>query len=184
MNPKIIGLVAAIVVVAGGIYFFTAKDAQSPTEVANTNTQSNTEETLADNNSKRSLKDIVGLGGGQKCTYAMDNGSGTLYAGNGKARMDLAIQTSGQTIMSHMIVDGTTSYSWQDGQTTGIKITTNPSAPTNTPETSQQNNNTVDPNTEFDYDCSSWSIDNSLLTPPSNVTFQDLGASLQIPGGF
>jgi hypothetical protein len=64
-------------------------------------------------------------------------------------------------------------YLWMDGQTTGYVMSIESASPS--PESS------VNMNKQVDYNCSSWTADNSVFTLPTTVKFQDLNSLMQTP---
>ncbi len=124
------------------------------------------------------LKDLLGLGSAQKCTYT----GGTVYVASGKVRGDFGVTESGKTINSHMIVDGTTSYIWTDGEKTGFKMTFNPDAtsapaPSMSPSAAEAGQSgAMEAEQPQDYKCESWASDPTMFTLPKDITFQDFGS--------
>ena len=120
-----------------------------------------------------SLKSLLAMAGSRKCTFsdteASGQSQGTVFATTGKMRSDFSTVANGQTMKSHTIVDGQTSYVWVDGQTTGFKM--------DFESTPAQSGNpqarTVDPNKNISFSCSVWQIDNSLFAVPANIQFSD-----------
>ncbi len=117
-----------------------------------------------------SFKDLMGFSGSQKCVInspvGSTVGSGTVYVSSGKVRGDFVVDASGQSVTAHMISDGTNTYTWMDGFTTGYKMpmmtgSTNSAAPTQG----------VDVNQKLNYNCGSWTVNNTVFTPPTSVTF-------------
>lgn len=131
--------------------------------------------------SQKSLKDLFASGISQKCTFASNEGDastqGTVYAVSGKSRADFSSVTSGQTVNSHMIVEGNTNYVWMDGQNKGFKSTFDPNQASENPEAADKSKDT-DLNKKVDYSCSPWIPDESLFTRPSDVEFTDMSALL------
>lgn len=125
---------------------------------------------------QKSIKDLLTSGQAQKCTYkdkmAEVDVEGTVYVAGGKMRSDYTSKTGTQTIMGHMVVNDNKSYIWADGQSTGMMMAFDPNK---TPETAPTGTQSVDVNKFIDYNCTGWSMDNSMFTPPSNIKFQNLG---------
>ena len=113
----------------------------------------------------------------QRCEvkFNQDNAQsqGTVYVGNGKMRTDSTATVAGKSIVSHMILDGNTIYTWVDGQTTGFKMQV---TPTEAEKSQASQQKPVNLEQKVDYSCEGWSVDNSLFTPPSNVTFSDFSS--------
>ena len=135
-----------------------------------------TDKPASSQSSLKSLKDLIASGQAQKCTFkdksAAVDVEGTTYIANGKMRGDFNSAIGENNIMMHMIVIDKTNYTWMDGQTTGYKMVFDPAnmeAPTGTQQS-------VDVNKLIDYNCSNWTVDSSVFTPPSNVKFSEFGA--------
>ncbi len=169
-------VVVAILVVAAGA-FFVLSGKSTGTQEANVAEDSQmTDESMMEG---KSIKDLMAFKGNQQCTFADTEGgsSGTVYVGGGKMRGDFESVSDATTINSHMISDAEYVYVWTDGQTSGFKMLIsdmekmNESADTTTPKT-------VDVDKRLDYDCSSWSVDNTKFTAPTNVKFTDTGAMM------
>lgn len=160
----------AIIVIAAAIFFFmkgNGSDTQTAGETASTDTAS--EETAPESTS---LKKLL-ASGSKKCTFETTEGGttskGTFYVADGKARGDFSTSASGQDMVAHMIMENNTSYLWQEGSNTGIKMAFDAET-----ADSYANSQAVDPNKEYKYDCDSWNGDKSIFTPPSNVTFSEM----------
>lgn len=118
-----------------------------------------------------SLRQLLAAGVAQKCTFSSEGTQGTVYTGGGKMRGDMQTTSDERTIVSHMIVDGTTSYIWMDGQTTGFKMSWE-AAQTGTTGNVQTG---IDPNKNVDYDCGVWVTDPGQFAMPAGVTFAAMG---------
>jgi hypothetical protein len=175
MNKKgiIIAIVILLLLIVG--YFFMTKKGTSPLSSL-TNTSTST--------SPKSLKDLIGAGSSQKCTFSSkvedSETSGTVYVASGKMRGDFTSVVSGKTNASHMIVDGTTSYTWMDGEKTGYKMTFDVSQETQTTGTpvSDSTSGSPDIDQSYDYDCSGWAADSSVFVPPADVKFMSFDSIL------
>ena len=124
-----------------------------------------------------SLKDILGLGTAEKCTYDQ----GTVYVAGGKVRGDFSVPENGVTTTSHMISMSNTSYIWTDSQKTGIKMAYNPNATPSASATSTSSAG-VDMNKPMNYSCGAWAEDDSLFALPKGVTFQDVSSVVPSSG--
>lgn len=113
----------------------------------------------------------------QKCEvkFSQDNAQsqGTVYVGGGKMRNDSTATVEGKTVVSHMILDGNTIYTWMDGQTTGLKMQ---ATPTEAEKSQAGQQKPVNLEQKVDYTCEGWSVDTSLFTPPANITFSDFSS--------
>lgn len=166
MNTKVIGIIAAIVVIAFGAWFFTQNNGDSG-QTKNDSLSTEAEIQLEQENT--SLKELMTRGRDVMCTYdSAESGKGTIYASKGKARGDFEVTTEGRTSLGHMIADETTGYFWMEGETSGMKMMMNSEAEVNNNE-----NQGVDPNKNYDFRCNSWRADDSVFNPPANVEFRE-----------
>jgi hypothetical protein len=173
MNTKLIGIVAAVILLlgAGGLYFLNQNKSQT-----------NTDKTVSPTETKSqasSLLDILNLGKNQRCTFTTttdkNSTEGTFYIADKKMRGDIKTTANGKTEEISMIRDGDTNYMWGTSLKMGIKMKLNIEDLAKDSKTTGQ---FVDPNQKFDYKCMPWTTDNSLFTPPSNVKFTELPTSM------
>lgn len=168
-----IGVAVAVLLVLGvGGYVMMGKK----TEQTSTTTTTPAAEEVSPAPAKQSgsLRQLLAAGVAQKCTFSSEGTQGTVYTGGGKMRGDMQTTSDERTIVSHMIVDGTTSYIWMDGQATGFKTSW---------ETTQTGTaGGVDPNKNVDYDCGAWVTDAGQFAMPAGVTFAAMG-NITVPTG-
>jgi cytoskeletal protein RodZ len=177
MNKVIIGIIGSIVIVLG-IYFATAQKGTDSTQDQTNNTQTQQEtgnNTQDTSNAPSSMKELLSADN-QTCTYTDGQNTGTVYAANGKVRMDMTSVTNGVSINTNAIMDSQTYYSWVDDQPNGFKFHLGQST-----TGSAGSNQNVDINKEFDYTCSDWNVDVSKFELPAGVTFSDY-TTMQAPG--
>ena len=107
--------------------------------------------------------------------------TGTIYlASDQKMRGDFTTTTTEGTFTSHVINDSEYMYSWGDQLPQGMKMKAiDPEAVNNDQPTPDSPSHGVDLNQEFTYDCSSWTVDQSKFTPPSNIQFQDFTQQME-----
>lgn len=181
MNKKMILIIAAVLFLLGGLYyFFIYSKGAGPLGPGQ-----------AGNGGPKSLKDLLTSGVAQKCEFSTTDDSGTsegvTYISGGKMRGDFSSTYSGKKTLSHMIVDGKTNYIWTDGEKTGFKTTIedddSSDIPATDPATGQFSTQGADLDQKADYKCSAWVVDGSYFTPPSNVTFSDLSEMFKAPSG-
>lgn len=128
-----------------------------------------------------SISELLKSGKSQKCTYVMTSGENqsevTLYISGDKFRQDIEIKDQNGSILSHMVSDGEWYYSWSTMMKDGSKFKISDMeemAAENQQNFNGQNQGTIaDLDEKFEYKCSSWIKDNSLLTPPKDVNFID-----------
>jgi hypothetical protein len=149
----------------------------SDTKINTKSESSGTQSLSASNNT--SLKGLIAAGKAVTCTFSDNGNTGTVYAAGGKAQTDMTTSSNGQTITAHTLIDGQTSYTWMDGQTTGFKTTLTASAQAK--PSSQGNGQKVDPDKAMNYNCSAWTVDSNKFIVPVNVQFMEFG-SFKIPG--
>jgi hypothetical protein len=175
MNKILIG-VAVVIVIGLGIYFATKPKGTEESVQTNTNQEQtqNTENLNEETEeSPTSLKDLM-AGSTRTCTYTDGQNTGTVYAANGKARLDMTSVTNGVSSSMHAVIDSNNYYGWIEGQPSGFKFSIAQSS-----TGSAGPNQNVDINKQIDYDCSSWNVDASKFNLPSGVTFTDY-SSLQM----
>ena len=177
MSKTIYWIIGLVIVVGAGLYFYTNGGSSVPaTTVPGAPTAGNSM------SNQQSLADLFASGQSVQCTYTDTTNDqsieGTVYLGSGKMRADMAVPIQGKLTNVHMIFDGAIAYTWMDGLPSGSKFAMNPS-------TMQTSGN--DPAGQFDaqkklnYNCAPWSVNPSLTTIPSNISFTDLSAVM--PGG-
>ncbi|OGG03951.1 hypothetical protein A2W14_05805 [Candidatus Gottesmanbacteria bacterium RBG_16_37_8] len=174
-----IGLVI-LLLLGGGAYFMRNSSSTTPQRPSS---QSDSQEKSSGN--MTSLKDLLTSGRPQKCTFTDTtderNTQGITYVATGKVRGDFTSTDEGKTANMHMMIDGKTSFIWVDGESRGFKMVFKPEdldeeQITNTP------NQAIDPDKKIDFKCTSWSVDNSLFVPPSNVEFTDFSTMFPTAG--
>ncbi len=175
MNKKVvIAIVVILLLLLGGGVFVMSKRNKSKTTSAPTTISvsptSAVQETSQEN--QKSLRDLLTAGVPQKCTFSdvssEVNMQGTSYIANGKVRGDFSTTADGKTTNGHTIFDGKVSYVWMDGTSTGFKMEINPTEGSTSNSSTQQG---LDLNKTLDYNCDVWVPDQTLFTPPTNVTF-------------
>ncbi len=180
VNKNLIYIAVAVIVLlligVGGFFLMNRNSASTPNQQVVTNPQKTVTPAPTQNAPvMKTLKDLLLANIAQKCTFQDSSGSanisGSSYIAGGKVRSDFTSNSAGTAVSGHMIVDGKTSYVWMDGQTTGFKMSFDP-ASTSSTTNSQQG---VDANKAMNYNCSPWSVDSSLFTPPAAVKFTDFG---------
>lgn len=166
MNSKIIGIIAAIVIVGLGAWYFTKNNNSG--EVQNDSMMANDQTELAIENT--SLKELMTRGQDIQCSWedTTDQSSGTIYVSKDKARGDFSVMDENQTKIGHMILVSNTSHIWMDGDSRGFKVSLQ-----NNTEADTSSSQGVDPNKDYNYSCSSWDADNSLFELPADVNFQE-----------
>ena len=196
----IIGVILLILAV-GGVFVVMNKK----TSPAGTSLIPQTQTGSQDTGIKSTLKDLLAKNIPQKCTFSDKNDdydmSGTMYIAGSRSRGDFNSVFSGKVMTSYMITKDNTTYTWQEGATTGYMMKFDPEKTAredsgtsgqdeNSEDTGFSQDQAFDPDKEIDYKCSAWLPDNSLFNPPSNIKFTDLNAMLtpqvnqEVPGAL
>lgn len=171
--PALIGLIAAIVILGGGAWYFSshqAPGAAGPNQMAG-----------APGNGAGTLSTLMALTGSFTCSVATAAGdtqsSGTVFISNGQMRGDFNSTTkaSETVIETHLIKAGGYTYTWSSAAPQGVKFADS-AVPANTSGTGSQG---VDDKTQVTYSCTPWSEDPSKFAPPSTVSFMDMSAMMQ-----
>lgn len=173
MNKTVIIVIAvlAVLLLGGGAFVMSQRSKPESTST----TQNNTNDTsTTPSSAAKSLVDLFNLGTAQQCSFSDGStSSGTVYVSNQKMRGDFTYTVAQGTTNAHMIIDNGTSYIWTDGQTTGLKMKFDAATAAEDFD-SKVTDNSVDINQKYDYDCKSWSIDQTKFTLPTGVQFTDL----------
>lgn len=185
----VVGLLAAFLV---GYWYFSNLDTSMqgsedsmPVEEGETLTLS-TDESIK---GKNSIMSLFKLGKSMECTFSFSSdgmrGEGTGFFADGNARVDsLYTGTGSAPTASYMISDAKNKvmYTWtlMDGVAQGVKMAIPDDVPENTsdaPDTSTiapSADAGVTPETDVEYDCKPWNVDNSVFVPPTDVEFMDM----------
>jgi len=166
----ITGAVVAVIIIGAAGFFLLKKPAQTPQE--STTTQPTQQE---ESQAKGSIKNLLAAGKNQTCTikYPVGEqmGEGTVYVSGKNLRGDFTMTSAEKTFDSHMIQDETYMYSWSSLSPQGVKMKIAELEKVQASPTAES----VDLDQEVDINCSSWSVDNSKFTPPTDVTFVETG---------
>lgn len=181
MNKKIAIGVGAIIVITLLVGFFmrSKKTTEVKDDMSKTTTQ---KEATQPQGMQNTLKGLLGMGQSQTCTYSVGEGlgTGTVYISDGKMSMVTMVKAGNTDVTSHMIMDGKTSYSWMDGQKTGYKMDFEAMQGNTTKgDVGNSGQANIDPNKQFNFQCSNWSPDSSKFTLPAGVEFTDMTKMMQ-----
>lgn len=180
-TPFIIaGVVGVVLAIGGGLWYVNSRsqDAQNTNQAANTNT---TETTSQETAQAKTIAGFLAADKTQKCTFSYKEGttdaSGTMYFASGrKMSGDFKTVTEGTTTNGNMIIAKNTQYFWTPDTNKGVKIeltsveANNEGDAPGTTSTGQG----LDLDKNYDFKCSSWTLDESKFVVPSNVEFMDL----------
>ena len=176
----IVASVVGLIVLGGGAYYLVSNNSSnSSSETTQSSSANTTANTAEPEKQQTSFSTLSKSGKAQKCDFEYSSekgsGTGTMYTdGNGRGRMTATYNTSKGEGTSNTIVTADKAYGWFEtaGKTTGFvydkakleKATSNVRGATSGPDVNQN----------FSVNCSDWSVDESMLTPPTNVNFQTI----------
>jgi hypothetical protein len=195
--PLLIIAIIAILAIGGGAYFVAKKNKENQaqqTATDNTQTEANANADVHANvnanldvnanlNAKAtgSFRSLMALGRNTECTFSGTNkdttSSGTVFiTSTGEMRGDFTSTTSAGAKTSSMILTGGQSYVWSGTQGAKMSASFMGSAGAGTQAQSQQ---PVDLDSQVDYNCQPWTVDQSKFVLPTGVNFVDIEAMMK-----
>lgn len=172
MSQKtIIAALAGILIIAGGAAAYLLLNDDK--ETTNTNNQNQTV-VAEDKTINGSIASLLGLNTARKCTYSDDTSSGTVYTTNDKRMRIDFVSSEAEDTNGSMIITSGRQHFWSNDKKEGVIM--NFTAEQEGDTTSEESDQSVDMNHEYTLDCSSWKVDEALLTPPADVNFVDMAA--------
>jgi hypothetical protein len=177
----IIGIIVLLVIVLGGWYLFTqGPGTPGPASTATTTQSAETGAATPVGTGTGPLKSILSRGGNYTCTFGTvstaagtgSNSSGTLYVAAGQSRGEFSVTSNTGTVtLVHVIRSGGMSYTWIEGQPTGIKTPIN--ATTATRINPSGAGFSEDQFASVSWDCHPWVPDPKQFVPPTLITFTE-----------
>ncbi len=132
-------------------------------------------------NIKTNIQELINEGRPVKCSYNVttDQGSssGIFYVSGEDMRTESKVVTGDTTTESYVIKKGEIIYMWDPVTLSGYQMAATEEMIDNdieSYESAEIPDIMKDINTNMDYDCDTWIIDNSMFDLPENVTFMDL----------
>ncbi len=175
MNKKALIAVAIIIVIAAAYLFINQNKSKNDLAEGVPETRLADDSEMSGNESLRAL---ALRGKPLQCEIKQDaNTSGKFYIAGENMRSDFTTTIEGKTSTGHMIMVDNVSYTWMDNEKTGFKMAISESDK-NEAESGAQKQEKIDIDSKVDYNCSSWSKNNSYFEVPSDVTFTDLSAMM------
>ncbi len=183
MNKNIvIGGIGALVVIAV-TYFFIFNKAEAPSvESEGEDTSAEIQETKVEQGVSTFMS-LFTKTETMKCTYSTDAiggdsipTNGVIYTAGGRVSVKTTMIQNNEEMTFNTIDDGTNNYSWGQSTEGTFAIKTKHLEPTTEAETVEPENNpaSFDYNQEVEYDCTPWTVDDSVFVPPSDIVFMDL----------
>ncbi|MGB4076152.1 MAG: hypothetical protein WBK28_00410 [Minisyncoccia bacterium] len=170
MSTKaIVGLLAAVVVIAGGVWFLSSKGTGNEGDAL-----TGGDDTKQEAEGAGTFMDLMTRAGSWTCSIqtTIENAAseGTTYIADGKIRADFTSSINGAIMTSHMIQADGYIYTWSDSLPQGMKL---PIPSSNDPAVSEAV--AFDYSQQVDYDCAPWVKDDAKFAPPAEVSFMDPG---------
>lgn len=147
-----------------------------------------------------SLKDLVGMGKAQKCTWeSQKEGRGVVYVSGDKTRSEVTLKLlagddAPQIKQMMSISDGEYAYSWDPQAKTGMKIKlddqkidSETASKMKEADYMSDSENIDSENSKYEetmakdyqYQCEAWKADESKFIPPTDIKFTDMNAMVQ-----
>ena len=179
MKKQILTLLSATLLLSACSLNPTAQPDNSDTTSQN-QTPSQSESTA------RSLKDLMGLGSAQKCTWSYtdeqgNSTSGEMLIDGQKFSQTVNSKTSEESMVFRSVSDGELVYTWNDQvPDTGFKMslaeTQSPDSPDVEDDQSSPDTDTpkLDFEQKYNYNCTPVTVSDSDFLPPSGINFIDL----------
>lgn len=182
MNTKLIIAIVAVVLVAGGGWFYWSSQKSGDSNKNQTTNSKQTKTSSKPESQTSTLSRLLKSGRATKCTFKSQEISGTVYIA-GKNRAAYQFNSTDPEIGSGgMILSENTMFIWRDKTKDGIKKTFSPEeleSAKKTAGSSSESASSVDWDKEYNFSCTSWRVNNSLFTPPSDVKFTDMQQMMQ-----
>lgn len=172
MNNKLIigGVVAVVVLGALGWYLMGSKSATPEAAGTTTNQPSQTTQKQTG-----TIATLIGFGQSLKCDVTITDpkapGAGTIYVSQGKMRGEFNVSSQGKALQAYMINDTQNIYTWTSIMPQGAKM------PVSSVSQSKGPSQGYNPETPVEYSCATWTADDSIFTPPSNIEFMQIGTN-------
>ncbi len=192
MKALIIALVAVIVIGAGASAYLVLGSDDKDNAKTNTNSTTSDQATNSTNSNEEteetasvnsiSANDLLQDGKDVECTFSFedgdDAGTGTGYfAGGTRMRMDFTSTTAGETYDGGMIISSSKQIVWDNKKKQGFAM----DLADDTDATDDATAQGFDTSKKFEYDCKSWTVDETKFTAPAGIAITDLNLT-NIPG--
>lgn len=178
----IIGVIV-LIVLAGGAYLVLNNNDSSTQSSTNKSNDGQQQTAQSEENAsvEGNIASISSGGKARQCTFSYSGSNGTsngsMYTdGNGRGLMTMDVVTEkGNTGTSNTLITTDKAYSWTttDGKTVGFAFDKS-KLTTNTSSTTTQSSATQDASKNYSMQCKAWSVDNTKLSPPSDINFATL----------
>lgn len=173
---KILFYVLLAIVIAGGVYWFTASQVAAPAVPSEQQVQPADAATQAMQANQKEVADAIARGDSIECLVEVDQpmvqSRSTVRTAGGNVRADFSAVANGQEIKGASIVTGGFVYTWSDLAASGYKVPvspqTDPLAPLRTASV---------PTDGVTFECHPWVGDQSVFALPSDIQFVEQPAA-------
>lgn len=171
-NTLFIVAFAVIFLFGAGVYIVMSRSINSDIDLTDANS-------IIDDviSGEKSLRDLMTTSSNIACTFDdTESGvEGEIFVANGNMRGDFIAQMNGTTVNSNMISTSEKVYVWSDESDQGMVFTLE-----DIEEFDVENevSSSVDLDEEYNYNCRSWKVDNSVFQLPDNIEFIDYSEML------
>lgn len=181
MNKNILIGIGAIVIIAGGAWFFASNNGSTDTDI--NGTDDTMEQFEEESLSAKTLRELLISGKSLTCDFSHEEDgieqTGTVYIDGERVRGDFFLGLEDSDEEAHMIRDKEWVYTWggpfgDEGE--GLKVAVR-EVETDNNEVGEYKEDTFDIDKETDYACRSWRADEEKFTPPSDITFREFSFS-------
>lgn len=174
MGKKTILIILATGLLVGGVWWFGLRD----TSDSDSQSQQPSEESTSN---LASLNDLLSRNQDLMCVYSDSHedgttSSGTVYLSRGRMSGSFSTSSPGEDhIKGHIISDGQSQYTWEEGSDEGVKFDLS-QAQTDAGDMDEPDSDqtaSIDRDTDYQFQCEEWAVDEAVFTPPANVEFKD-----------
>lgn len=184
MNPMtVIGGVALVLAVLLGLWLYK-KPGKTGDSILKYSSKTGDVETIS-----TSFKELLTQGKDYTCTFATadEDGASTngiVYVAQEGERLNgefVMTQADESQMTANVIRDGEYSYFWSSEQEKGIKtkITENDNDLFASNDENSDEEAPFDPDQDVEFECKTWSPDQAMFVPPSNVEFVDFSMQME-----
>jgi hypothetical protein len=170
----IIIAVVTLAVAGGGAFYVVNKDDGA----ANQSGQN-----IGENSS---INDLLASGENIQCTYSFtdDDGNentGTTYVVGERMRGSFTFNSQTEGVQtSNILRDNEYQYVWSDGSNEGFKTKVEAAdSEDSQPAEKTDDQQTIDQDQKYDFDCSGWSVDETVFEVPANIKFTDYSSQIE-----
>jgi len=147
-------------------------------------TTENSETGMVQKNESKSLKELLGLGKAQKCTYEFTDGEqkmkGEVWVDGKNFRQSTEISNDEGTMKVYAISKGDYFYSWGDTMKgSGIKMKIEPTEGAENSATKEGRAEQINLDDKYNYNCSPATLNEGDFALPTDVKFTDLSEGMK-----